>query len=65
MTHVHVARARAEQERIQRGWELGRALEAARTLEARLELLGDRRPDVEAVRGIRNSLAGDLERLGR
>ena len=61
MTHVHVARA--AQERIQRTYELNRALEAARTLEARLELLGDRRGDVEVVRSLRNSLARDLAGL--
>ena len=48
-------------ETIQREHELNRALEAARTLQERLELLGDRAGDVAVVVSLRNSLARDLE----
>ena len=48
------------QQRTQREHELNRALEAARTLQARLELLGDRAADVAVVRSLRDSLARDL-----
>lgn len=46
--------------RIQREHELAKALEAARHLQAWLEMLGDRRADVEAIRLLRDSLATDL-----
>lgn len=52
-------------ERRQRAHELEQALAAARALQARLELLGDRSADVRVARSLRDSLARDLERLGR
>jgi hypothetical protein len=54
----------AAAERRQREHELSRALEAARTLQERLELLGDRASDVAVVRSLRDSLARDLGALG-
>ncbi len=64
MTHVHVIAARARlQERRQREYELDKALAAARALQARLELLGDRAHDVAVVHSLRDSLARDLEQL--
>lgn len=45
---------------VQREHEVNRALEAARLLQARLEMLGDRAADVAAIRRLRDSLAGDL-----
>jgi hypothetical protein len=50
-------------ERRQREFELGKAIEAARALQARLELLGDRAADVAVVRSLRDSLARDLVAL--
>lgn len=50
-------------ERRQREHELSEALAAARTLQARLELLGDRAADVAVVRALRDSLARDLALL--
>lgn len=47
-------------ERRQRGYELDRALQAARALQARLEMLGDRAGDVAAIRVLRDSLTRDL-----
>ena len=47
-------------ERIQREHELNRALEAARSLQARLEMLGDRAGDVRVIRSLRDSLTRDL-----
>lgn len=64
MTHVHVIAARARlQERRQREYELDKALVAARALQARLELLGDRAHDVALVHSLRDSLARDLAAL--
>lgn len=63
MTHVHVERQRAL-ERIQRRHELDRALEAARTLHCRLELLLDHPDDAAWARGLRDRLADALGRLG-
>ena len=45
-------------ERVQREHEIDRALEAARRLQARLELLGDHTDDVRWVCQLRNRLAG-------
>lgn len=50
-------------ERRQREHELGEALTAARALQARLELLGDRDPDVAVIRSLRDGLARDLALL--
>lgn len=47
-------------ERRQREHELSEALTAARALQARLELLGDRAADAAVVRSLRDSLARDL-----
>lgn len=47
-------------ERIQREHELSRALEAARTLQARLEMIGDRADDARSVRRLRDDLAHEL-----
>lgn len=47
----------------QREHELNEALAAARKLQARLEMLGDRAADVQAVRSLRDSLARDLADL--
>lgn len=47
-------------ERRQREHELTDALTAARALQARLELLGDRAADVAVVRSLRDSLARNL-----
>jgi hypothetical protein len=58
----------SELERVQRDHELNRALEAARTLQGRLEMLGDRAADVAIIRSLRDSLARDqldAERGGR
>lgn len=49
------------QERHQREHELARALEAARTLQERLELLADRPNEVRWVHQLRDRLAGALE----
>lgn len=57
------AAVRPSPERVQREFELHRALEAARHLQARLELLGDHADDVRSVRGIRDDLAGGLALL--
>lgn len=54
-----------DDERRQRAWELERALEAARVLQARLELLGDRALDVAVIVSLRHSLARELVELGR
>lgn len=51
-------------ERIQREHELNRALEAARALQARLEMLGDWPDDVRCVRALRDRLAERLTKLG-
>lgn len=53
-----------ELERIQREHELSTALEAARHLQARLELLGDRVASVRWLRTLRDDLATELARLG-
>lgn len=53
----------ARLERIQREHELHRALQAARTLQERLELLGDRDYLVRIVREMRDGLAADLVEL--
>ena len=50
-------------ERRQRAHELEAALTAARALQARLEMLGDRVADVAVVRSLRDSLARDLALL--
>lgn len=50
-------------EQIQREHELNGALEAARTLQARLEMLGDRHASVRWLRTLRNDLATELGRL--
>lgn len=50
-------------ERRQREHELGRALEAARTLQERLELGGDHPFEVRVVRELRDRLAGELASL--
>lgn len=55
---------RRSQERRQREHELNRALEAARTLQERLEMLGDRRGDVAVIVSLRDSLARDMQALG-
>lgn len=51
--------------RRQREFELAKALSAARQLQARLEMLGDRAADVAVVRSLRDSLARDLQESGR
>jgi hypothetical protein len=51
-------------ERIQREHELNAALTAARVLQGRLEMLGDREADVRIVRSLRDSLSRDLEAVG-
>lgn len=53
----------ARAERRQREHELNGALEAARLLQARLELLADRAADVAVVRSLRDSLARDMDRI--
>lgn len=66
MTHVHVIQAwERAAERRQRAHELNEALTAARALQARLELLGDRAADAAVVRSLRDSLARDLALLPR
>lgn len=60
MTLQRPAAARPSPTAVQREHELSRALEAARTLQARLEMLGDRPDDVRAVRLLRDSLAVDV-----
>lgn len=50
-------------ERIQREHELNRALEAARSLQARLEMLGDRQANVRSVRRLRDEIAGEINLL--
>lgn len=62
MNPAHVAREHAA-DRRQREHELNAALTAARALQARLEMLGDRDPDVAVVRSLRDSLARDLALL--
>lgn len=47
-------------ERVQREHELNGALVTARTLQARLEILGDRALDVAVIVSLRHSLARDL-----
>jgi hypothetical protein len=47
-------------DRRQREFELYQALIAARKLQERLEMLGDRATDVRVVQSLRNSLADDL-----
>lgn len=66
MTHVHVRRYvhPEDREAVQREHELTRALEAARTLQERLEMLGDRANDVAIIVSLRNSLGRDLALLG-
>lgn len=49
-------------DRRQREFELHQALVAARKLQERLEMLGDRRIDVRVIQSLRNSLAADLAR---
>ena len=63
MTAVDVGLRRNELDRIQREHELTEALAAARTLQARLEMLGDRRDEVRELVLLRNELASDLARL--
>jgi hypothetical protein len=53
------------EERRQRDHELAEALSAARHLQARLEMLGDRAVDVRIIRSLRNSLAEDMARNAR
>lgn len=50
-------------ERRQREWELSEAVSAARSLQARLELVGDRQRDVAVIHSLRDSLARDLAAL--
>ena len=50
-------------EAVQREHELGRALEAARLLQSRLELLGDHVDDVLWVRQLRDRLVGEWPSL--
>jgi hypothetical protein len=52
-------------ETVQRAHDLTEALTAARKLQARLEMLGDRAADVAVVRSLCNSLARDLAALAR
>lgn len=47
----------------QREHELTEALTAARSLQARLEMLGDRPDDVRAIHGLRDRLAADVAAL--
>lgn len=54
---------RGADERRQREWELAKALEGARSLQARLEMLGDRTFDVQIIRSLRDSLARQLAEL--
>ena len=55
--------ARDPRERVQREHELHNALEAARTLQARLELLGDRQASVRWLRTLRDDLAAQITLL--
>jgi hypothetical protein len=55
--------APSELDHRQREWELAKALTAARQLQERLEMLGDRSLDVRVVQSLRNSLAHDLATL--
>lgn len=57
------SRARSP-EIVQREHELNEALTAARALQARLEMLGDRPHAVNIVRHLRDGLATDLAELG-
>jgi hypothetical protein len=50
-------------ERRQREWEIAKALEEARALQSRLEMLGDRSFDVQIIRSLRDSLARELAGL--
>ncbi len=47
-------------EQVQREHELNEALAAARTLQNRLEMLGDRPVDVRAIRVLRDDLMTEL-----
>lgn len=47
-------------ERIQRDHELDEALKAARHLQARLEMLGDRAGEVAWIRALRDDLSDEL-----
>lgn len=49
--------------RIQREHELNAALEAARSLQARLEMLGDRDADARWVRQLRDDMAQEVHGL--
>lgn len=62
MTTEHAPQTTAQEDRrrIQRAWELSEALDAARRLQARLELLGDHADDVRAVHELRDRLAAAL-----
>lgn len=51
-------------ERTQREHELSRALEAARTLRSRLELLGDHTADIRSVHDLQDRLAAEIGSLG-
>jgi len=57
---VLIQRRRNAEERRQREHELTEALLAARHLQARLEMLGDRREAVREIVLLRNELAFDL-----
>ncbi len=59
-----LALLREGQERRQREFELQRALEAARLLQGRLELLLDHPDDVRYVRELRDRLAGEIGQTG-
>jgi hypothetical protein len=53
---VRVTAPARSPEQIQREHELNEALEAARSLQARLEMLGDRPEDVRSIRRLRDEL---------
>lgn len=55
--------AQPQPERRQLEHELNGALEAARTLQARLEMIGTRADDVRSVRRLRDDLADELGHL--
>jgi hypothetical protein len=48
---------------VAREHELARAYDAAKTLQARLEMLGDHEPEVRAVRMLRAALGTEILRL--
>lgn len=49
-------------EQVQREHELNKALEAARLLQERLEMLGDRQASVRWLRTLRNDLTTEIAR---